>query len=534
MLKSKSICMVLACSFVTVCAFSASAGLPTMDPGNIAGTIGIVSEGAQGLAQGVKNIANGSMLNAVLGDSAGSLMKFVKNASSEIQKGVKAAQDAQKRISDGVNTYNKYKNEIESRKAEYQAMLDTVKSKVGITDSYDDSEDEALETTEEQEYTADYDGGYDVDYDAEATSTLEIAAEAATENLTDVVPSPELQMPAEEVEDAVMAESYDAPVKKLDKKIVEDVLETKALLEVLDEKVAVEKEIDAKALKLTPVQKELNTPSITNETLGRRRFGETAKTLSENAKTLNVSTTASEIKQVTPLKSTMAPMKIEKNTIAVETPVALEKATAVEKPATRQFRVSPKLKNAEMKIERVSHSTINYSSPMMFASQSDDTTKGVNYDSKGTFISPLAQRCGMSISDLQDRDKVQECTAKIVSENYAENQYDALNSRKDCNKMIHNTVVALLAEATDEKYEASNYSDTLDKQEKLGGDSNTVRDDSSLLALTNQQTQILLNRMSLLLSAQIILDSVQQLCDAPKDVLSDSKEAGTEKTDGGK
>ena len=54
--------------------------------------------------------------------------------------------------------------------------------------------------------------------------------------------------------------------------------------------------------------------------------------------------------------------------------------------------------------------------------------------------------------------------------------------------------------------------------------------------MTNEQTQILLNKMSLLVSAQTILSSVKYICEAPKDVLektTDDKNDGA-KTDGGK
>ena len=244
----------------------------------------------------------------------------------------------------------------------------------------------------------------------------------------------------------------------------------------------------------------------------------------------------------TTLKSAVKSALESKN---LSSSVAEQKAVATTQPATavRKFRVSPTLKTAPslktapaMKIERMSNSTISFSSKMMFADEAADNTKGVGIDSKGTFISPLAQRCGISIKDLQDAEKIKECTTKIVSENNAKNQYDAINSRKDCQSMVYNTVVALLAEATQGKYESSNYGDTLDKQEDLGADSNNTRDDTMVIALTNDQTQILLNKMSLLVSAQTILSSVKYICEAPKDVLektTDDKNDGA-KTDGGK
>ena len=115
-----------------------------MDAGNIAGTVGIVAQGQTGIQQGIETIANGSNLNAIVGDSAGTLAKFTGKLGIDPEKAKKAletAQNAQKRISEGMETYNKYQGEIAKRQEEYQALMDMVNSKVG-KDSYDDSDGE--------------------------------------------------------------------------------------------------------------------------------------------------------------------------------------------------------------------------------------------------------------------------------------------------------------------------------------------------------------------------------------------------------
>ena len=143
MIKNKYFYMVLACVATVVGAFPAFAGLPTMDAGNIAGTVGIVAQGQTGIQQGIETIANGSNLNAIVGDSAGTLAKFTGKLGIDPEKAKKAletAQNAQKRISEGMETYNKYQGEIAKRQEEYQALMDMVNSKVG-KDSYDDSDE---------------------------------------------------------------------------------------------------------------------------------------------------------------------------------------------------------------------------------------------------------------------------------------------------------------------------------------------------------------------------------------------------------
>ena len=568
MIKNKYFYMVLACVATVVGAFPAFAGLPTMDAGNIAGTVGIVAQGQTGIQQGIETIANGSNLNAIVGDSAGTLAKFTGKLGIDPEKAKKAletAQNAQKRISEGMETYNKYQGEIAKRQEEYQALMDMVNSKVG-KDSYDDSDEEGEYEGEEsaggedEEYSADYDSDYDSDYDAESVSTLETAEgfansetyqQATTQEMLATPVTSEQSFPISAQVSPVSAElqTMDAlqPLRQLDVKAVDTDLD-----KVVEEDADGTDDADAEQTdEPTDTVEKISTPTITNATTGRTRFGSLKQAVTAaaaNAKLNKVSvqnkmlSAAKNSTAKTTLKSAVKSALESKN---LSSSVAEQKAVATTQPATavRKFRVSPTLKTAPslktapaMKIERMSNSTISFSSKMMFADEAADNTKGVGIDSKGTFISPLAQRCGISIKDLQDAEKIKECTTKIVSENNAKNQYDAINSRKDCQSMVYNTVVALLAEATQGKYESSNYGDTLEKQEDLGADSNNTRDDTMVIALTNEQTQILLNKMSLLVSAQTILSSVKYICEAPKDVLektTDDKNDGA-KTDGGK
>lgn len=568
MIKNKYFYMVLACVATVVGAFPAFAGLPTMDAGNIAGTVGIVAQGQTGIQQGIETIANGSNLNAIVGDSAGTLAKFTGKLGIDPEKAKKAletAQNAQKRISEGMETYNKYQGEIAKRQEEYQALMDMVNSKVG-KDSYDDSDEEGEYEGEEsaggedEEYGADYDSDYDSDYDAESVSTLETAEgfansetyqQATTQEMlaTPVTSEQSFSISAQVSPVSAELQRMDTlqPLRQLDVKAVDTDLD-----KVVEEDADGTDDADAEQTdEPTDTVEKISTPTITNATTGRTRFGglkQAVTAAAANAKLNKVSvqnkmlSAAKNSNAKTTLKSAVKSALESKN---LSSSVAEQKAVATTQPATavRKFRVSPTLKTAPslktapaMKIERMSNSTISFSSKMMFADEAADNTKGVGIDSKGTFISPLAQRCGISIKDLQDAEKIKECTTKIVSENNAKNQYDAINSRKDCQSMVYSTVVALLAEATQGKYESSNYGDTLDKQEDLGADSNNTRDDTMVIALTNEQTQILLNKMSLLVSAQTILSSVKYICEAPKDVLektTDDKNDGA-KTDGGK
>ena len=200
--------------------------------------------------------------------------------------------------------------------------------------------------------------------------------------------------------------------------------------------------------------------------------------------------------------------------VRAETPAAL--AAPVQR---RQFRVSPRLN----RVEKVSRSTYGRHEEMAFASSSDDGEAVGNSYVGNVYIVPMAQRCEISAQTfINDEQKRNECIEKIIRENNADNSFDSNLSMKDCRRMIYNAVVALLAEATNSKYEAANYSDTLDEQDKLAADSTDVRGDLTVIAMSNYQTQLLLNRISMNFSSQIILETVEQVCAARKDVLGDS------------
>ena len=138
----------------------------------------------------------------------------------------------------------------------------------------------------------------------------------------------------------------------------------------------------------------------------------------------------------------------------------------------------------------------------------------------------------MSVKDLVEYEGMKSCLTKIVAENNAKDQEDAINSQKDCETMVFETVVALLSEATKAKYEASNYTDTLDKQDELGAESSTTRDDTGVIGLSQEETQKLLNQMNMLESGAILLSGVQKICAMSKNVLVDSEKS--ESSDGGK
>ena len=482
----KFITMVSACAAIIMTSSPAKA-LITLDPGNIAGTIGIVINGATGIMQSVEIITNGSLLNSVIGDAAGTLRKFADTFGGNVQKALQMAQEAQARIQEGQAAYNKYKSEIESRKAKYQALLDQLNVN---KESYSDNAEE-----EDGGYPADYDSQEDADYDPDTTSTIEASknSQNSSDNLsenTNSVQSSDTSLPS--VVDSGQPSSPALP----------SVIEAKPSSEV-----ALPSVINAK-------------PAVINNTssTGRRPFSfsneipvepviEEQPTPADKAAAAAVDAVSSET-----VSETLSPDTL-KNEI---------------KP---RFRVSPLKLEEPAKLDKVSVNEVSFISHQLFADEISDV-KGVNYDSKGTFVTPFAKRCGLSVKDLVEYESMKSCLTKIVAENNAKDQEDAINSQKDCETMVFETVVALLSEATKDKYEASNYTDTLDKQDELGAESSTTRDDTGVIGLSQEETQKLLNQMNMHESGAILLSGVQKICAMSKNVLVDSEKS--ESSDGGK
>lgn len=525
MIKIKSISLGFACSLLV--STSAFAGLPTVDFGNIAGTVGIVTHGSTGIQQGVSIITNGAELNSIIGDSAGSLMKFLPGGLGGEGGDDQSLKDALKRINDGVSSFNKVQEGLKKDREEYQALMDTVNAKKeSSAEAYDDGE------TNGSEYgTDEYNNEYsEPDYNVNNVSTQQIVNNGA-------------MLTADGTLEPVVA-NMAAPVT-LEQAPVLSKMPVQPQMAIQEmqpdgQELAVEPEVEPTAVgtaEENAVLEAENKPTLSVNRLSRKAFGK-APSVGESkeisaVKSVNASAEKLELKKSLPTKAELTDSVVAKAP-ALSTSAKTIKGTEVAAPKVKtptvqptvqgKFRVSPKA--STLKTDKLSNNTKSFSSRLMFAAKKNSNTKGANTDAYGNFISALPKRCGVSIDDLNDEEKLKECLNKVITENNASDQFEADLSRKQCQTMVYDTVVALMAEATLAKTEASSYKDTLDEQESLGGGSNNTRDDSSVLAMSNEQIQKLLNKMSLLTSSQILLDTITQLCSMQDDVFEDNSDSG--------
>lgn len=497
---------ILGAGAVLFVAAGAEAGLPTFDAANIAGTMSIVKNGSQNL-KGIGDITNKvGELNTIVGDAAASVSKFQEQYGDEINKGMEMAQKAMARKAEAEAAKAAHDAEVQAQKDAYQAAMDSVAENQQASqpeeEYYEEVEEEVVNAPEETAAVVEgaAEDFYGEDAEENGVSSAMNSAnrvyddgdyeETGGENLDGIAG-----------DDEAAAEDGGAPVKTL-QNLPEG-------MQAVQMKPAVVGKVQAAGDKggvSANRRRAFVRPSAPNAE---------AAVVSSGLKAVSADTEADvEAAPAEGEASDTAAVSASPAAVRAETPAA--QAAPVQR---RQFRVSPRLN----RVEKVSRSTYGRHEEMAFASSSDDGETVGNSYVGNVYIVPMAQRCEISAQTfINDEQKRNECIEKIIRENNADNSFDSNLSMKDCRRMIYNAVVALLAEATNSKYEAANYSDTLDEQDKLAADSTDVRGDLTVIAMSNYQTQLLLNRISMNFSSQIILETVEQVCAARKDVLGDS------------
>lgn len=466
----------------------------------------IVKNGSQNL-KGIGDITNKvGELNTIVGDAAASVSKFQEQYGDEINKGMEMAQKAMARKAEAEAAKAAHDAEVQAQKDAYQAAMDSVAENQQASqpeeEYYEEVEEEVVNTPEETAAVVEgaAEDFYGEDAEENGVSSAMNSAnrvyddgdyeETGGENLDGIAG-----------DDEAAAEDGGAPVKTL-QNLPEGMQAVQMKPAVVGKVQAAGDEGGVSANR----RRAFVRPSAPNAE---------AAVVSSGLKAVSADTEADvEAASAEGEASDTAAVSASPAAVRAETPAA--QAAPVQR---RQFRVSPRLN----RVEKVSRSTYGRHEKMAFASSSDDGEAVGNSYVGNVYIVPMAQRCEISAQTfINDEQKRNECIEKIIRENNADNSFDSNLSMKDCRRMIYNAVVALLAEATNSKYEAANYSDTLDEQDKLAADSTDVRGDLTVIAMSNYQTQLLLNRISMNFSSQIILETVEQVCAARKDVLGDS------------
>ena len=542
---------------------SAKAQLPTVDFGNIAGTIGIVTQGITNVKQGLEVITNGSNLNAIIGDAVGTISKFASTIKGYVQDAQQAIEKAKQRIAEGKELYEKYKNEIEERKAKYQALLQSIPNYTN-PNSYNDEDDNTSSSGRNNNQSSDdnsgssnnnsgrtpnsqnsgnqINNGRNPSYNTGNTSLSSGKTPANNSSLntgsgktpannssvntgsvktpldnsgkinTGYRSSPTLNTSDQKGDDS----SYLKDNTLTDS----DTLATEEEVLTLDEKD--QKDNKDKEQEKSKLPQKENAPSLT---VGRQAFGAPVDEKTSSTKDSASKATETITKTVTPNtnesdKSADAKTPASETISKTDTSAATSKSGGKEATSINtgnQFRVSPSATK-----DKQSRNTIIFSSRLAFAAETSNSNKGTGYDKNGVFIFNT-KYCDKSVDDLLTENGTRECFVNIVNKINNKNSYYAMQNKEDCKKMVTDTSVALLAEAIKMKYEASNYQDTLDEQESLGGNSNNTRDDTQVLAMNYEQTQKLLNKLITLLSGETIYSITKEICDVTEKVLEDNE-----------
>ena len=474
---------------------TAQAQLPTVDFGNLAGTIGIVTQGITNVQQGIEVITNGSNLNAIIGDAVGTISKFASTIKGYVQDVQQAIEKAKQRIEEGKELYNKYKGEIEERKAKYQALLASIPNYTN-PNSYDDSSSSGSSSSGSSNNSSSNSGGSSYNNNGTTTTTSPAGTSNSRSPNTPASNNGRINSGSQ---NTVIINSGAGRVNNPTYDINEPVVSDSETLSPEEEKPLFDKEKQEENVEDTSDQKTEPTPNI-----GRRAFG--APTTVDDEVTKTEETVKGTIKGAEDTGK-----KIEEN-LSKGAESSKQEAPSVNAPETK-FRVSP-----SSGLGKSSQNTITFSSKLAFAAETSNSNKGTGYDKNGVFIFNT-KYCDKSVDEMLSEQGTRECLVNIINKINNKNAYYASNNLQDCQKMVFETAVALLAEATNIKYEASNYQDTLDEQESLGGNSNNTRDDTQVLAMNYEQTQKLLNKLTTLLSGETIFSITKEICGVSEKVL---------------
>lgn len=564
----------------------AKAQIPTTDFGNLAGTIGIVTQGITNVQQGVDSIKNASKFLAVVGDSVGTITKFADKIKGYVGDAQAAIEKAKKRISEGMELYNKYKGEIEDRKAKYQALLASVPDYTNPNSYNDGSSSDGSSANKPSTSSSSSNSGGQSSPVANSTSsqnyggsaivtpsagrtvapatgpvnsssvnnsrttnqtaapaasrvTNQVAAPAAAKVSTTAAVAPQTtgfrttpQNPVATPAATKVVSPSTSSSKALNTPVARDnILQTrKDLPTTVENKASLFEEEDEPEDLDTSKEKAVEKANPETESVGRKAF---SSPITDVATTKSAQTSAKDAISAPETSKSSAETNSSKVSETVAAPVSSKagEATsaeitapeAVSAPASTGFRQSPTT------VEKRSQ-TLHYTSRLDFASEMNNSTKGSGYDKNGMFIFNV-KYCDKSVDEMMTEKGTRECLVNIVNKINDDNAHFAIENKADCQKMVFDTAVALLAEAINMLKEASNYQDTLDEQGQLGGNSNNTRDDTQVLAMNYEQTQLLLNRLTVILSGETILNVTKDICEQSRNVLEENE---VETSSGGK
>ena len=477
------------------------AGLPTMDPGNIANSAGIVKNGAENIKAVGDVTGEAGKLNSIIGDAAGSFSKLKDQVSGVTDELAKVKEEATKRYEEAEKFVADSKETIQQAKDTYSMAMDIV------SDSQNgESEEESASGTAQAMNSGQVSATMVAGGTMQAMDVNQISAAGLATNE---------QMVGRQAF-GVAATSGAAAMTAGSAMQAAGMSAQKAVATPGAAAMTAGGAMQAVGMS---AQKAVAT-TASGQTIGRQAFGK-ATAAPAAAKATAAPAAAKATTAPTAAKATAAPAAA-KATAAPATAKATAAPAAAKATAAPVKRQQFRMSSGASGVQKFSRVIYKDSETLAFASSTGESAVGSSYVGN-VYIVPMALYCQIKPEDFINDEKVRtECVEQIVRDNNADNSFDAALSQKECQKMVYNTVIALMAEATNAKYEAANYSDTLDEQDDLSSDATTTRDDMSVIAMSNYQTQLLLNRISMNFSSQIILDTVAQLCAAKKDVLGDS------------
>ncbi len=464
-------------------AFSAHAQLPTIDPANISSTVVILKEGITNVMTVKDVLKQASSLNSIIGDAAGTISKLKDATGLDIEDAVSKASDAADRLSKGDDALSEIQSGLDAEKSGYQSALDASDNLSNDTQNSSsaqqaDTQDSLDENGNPQKYY-DSQGREIVKYEGNNLEDMGLMAE-------DMEEADEITSDNKEYNDEEEAENTGVT----------------GLREAFGSP-----EEDA-GFSLDDIGSAIDSVSSTVDEASALVGGDASKSApSSSSAATSSSATASNLAAPTAAATTST------LTPSVALPSIKSPAVVATPSKTSAPTIAPSRNKFSVPQDGLSSSSKRFG------------VQEVAFAQVAVGTSAIAALCDISEDTYnEDLDAKKACHEKIIKANAVSNQQEAMEANSKCIQMIEKTILTLLPQAVNSKYEAANYSDTLDEQQGIASTSTDVRADIHVIAESSYQVQLLLNMMSLNLSSSLLIDMASQLCGVSSAVLEEDGE----------
>ena len=565
MIKRKNFISLLGIMIVMSMTSVSHAQWPTLDLKAIAETIQSKTQLAKQTAIGTDSVQIGGQMNTILGTGKGSISKFAGDniqkakekaekfqkqkerfeenkkkldkakeeadkAKEQYEKAQKSMAEAKKTANDAKKTVDETKSSVKeakqianNAKAEVQEDMPSVKNKTNVSGSNINKSSNNNRTNNAKDsfvndYVADYEAG--INSNAKVYETVQPQSVSRTNVLTP-------QTASGVVKSQSMSTTETLPVAQA------------TVNSTSQEKM----DMEASAVS-SDTNSETTSKNVATDGSFRKPFEVEEQTKEEKANRQLITNSKVVPADTSLNKSLTPPTSANKDDVAGSTnSISLTpktEASSVTKGTTtpaKGFRQRatikknvPLDKGASLDVKQVTKLASYKSSQTLMFGAEEYIPDGVVHNGvyEETIIpEALVDYCNIGVDKLNDPTLMEECLKKLIRHMSDADSQVAAEGKSKVNQIGAENIVSTVSESMQMKNIAANYEEeVLNKFEEQASSASTTRDDSAVLAQTNKEIQILLNKLITMQAAQLSQTALGQLGSLTAESLGKAKDKG--------